>query len=501
MPGCLRSESGNTALYATVVLPIVITLAVVGMDISTWQSLRQNAQREVDRIAYEASLFLPNDEAAAQHVYQSVAALPQLELALSQSGQQLLNITTSSVTFTAKVEHKSVFDHFLAASSGANHFFNAYASSSASTVPEDVVLIVSDANSLRPPAYNTWGNAIDWPASSYFNLIGQPSYVFDPPNEPPIYWPQWWESDFFTETFRRWATQLCYNAAVTPLKLAAMQITDVLGSGALNRTAVLFTPGDAAGGAGFSLGKALLFADEPAAATHWSGYYEARSASGNEACVYFADETTTTNQRYALPSPPFAYISPATSLPCSNRIAVSPLGSPVGHQPDPALGRLEDCFVGGGASVQEIIYFHAVRPHPHEANGGNITRAAAFALAALIQGTHVPTQEALDRRKNLTSKVVRRIVVLTDFLPDPGDAEFTTLLSELEQAAKATKLTFLVFQHTDLPASTKALNEARAASINAASPNASAQLATDAEELNRLAGSFIHKDRQLALRI
>lgn len=495
-----KSEAGNTALYVVVALPVAITLAVVGADLSAWQSLRQNAQREADRIAYEASMFLPNEALAGSHIAESVASLPQMELARDPSGEPIVEISTSSVSLTVKVEHESVFDVFLTPQAGEHRVFTAYAAATASTVPQDIFLIISDSSSLRPDAFSAWGSALDWPASSYFSLIGQPAYSFDPPNQPPLYWPEWWENDFFSESYRRWATQLCFNPVVTPLKLTAIRSFDVLGSGRLNRVGILFTPGDVPGGAGFTLGRKLSFADEDAALTEWSTFYEPRSANGDEGCVYLADESTTTNSRYAPPEPPFNYIQSGTSVACDNRIRLSPLGDPHGHQPDPALGRLAPCFTGGGATAQELIYFHAMRPHAHQTDGANITRAAAYALANLIEGSHLPSEEAQNRRRNLTTKIIRRILVLTDFLPDPGEPEFSALIAETEQTSKSAHISFIVFQHPNLPVSTRALNEARAASINAASPYASAQLASNAEELNRLSGSFIHRGRQLALR-
>lgn len=488
-------QHGNIALYVSVVLPVALTLGTVLFDVSAWQGKRQNAQREVDRIAYEASLLLPDIQAAEAAIVRSLAALPQIEAA---DGSVLLEVTSSTVSLTVKIEHQTAFSNFLGLSTDAGSIA-AYASAAAGAVPQDIFLIVADASTLRPEAHSAWGSESSWPPSSYFSLIGQPHYAFEPPNQPPLQWPLWWEDDFFSAVFRRWATQLCFNPAYSPIKLSAMALADIVSAGRLNRVGVIFSPGDSPSGPGFAVGRELLFADEDAAETFWSTFYEARSASSDEACVYYSDARTTADSRYLLPEPAAPWMLSGASG-CSSRIEVSPLGDPRGHQPDPALHRLSSCYRSGGAPLREVLYFHAVRPHQHSADGVNLINGAQFALSRLILASHLPGIEASARRKNLATKTLRRIVVLTDFLPDPGHPAFAALIDELQQEAKSAQLTFLVFQHEFLPASLKALNEARAASINAAGPFAGAQLATTAEELERLAGGLLHYGRQLALR-
>ena len=61
-------EKGNIAFYLAFVLPITLCLLIIVIDVSEWQFLRQEAQREADKIALEVAPYL-SSKARAEAVF------------------------------------------------------------------------------------------------------------------------------------------------------------------------------------------------------------------------------------------------------------------------------------------------------------------------------------------------------------------------------------------------------------------------------------------------
>lgn len=429
-----RHERGNISLYVAVIIPVVVSLAVLAFDVSRYQLLRETAQREADRIALAAAQALPNIEQAERVVLESAAALRGLNIARAADQTPLLNVSGSRVSLTLEGNVSAVFDLFLRIGRHTGQVFAVRESSEAQIVPGDYVLIVSDAVSLRPRPGEAWGSGALWPPSNYFSLVEPPE--IKPSGESvqldqSVYWDRWWEH-WKEPRYRRWATQACYNPLYSPIKFAAISLVDVLGAVQNNRLSLLFTPGEDPN-QGFAVSRPLDFVrsggDE--AQARWLDYFETPTFVSDESCVYFADPATSQEDTYSLPRMPASFAEASAAGPaCRERF--NPLRNGQGYYYP--VNTLSSCFTEQSLRLREAIYFHAARSTAHWLDGSNIIEAVNQAYLQLLVSSPEGIESARINRGNLAVQARRKIVVLSDILPRPSSPAFQEMLSRIREA-------------------------------------------------------------------
>jgi len=192
---------------------------MIGIEVSQWQYLREKAQSEADKIALEVAQYLPFKEAAFNNFLVRANAFNSRSenLKISLDGFSLdsadsQEIDAGKIRIRITGQQDSVLDSLLAAVTGEEVIFPVEQTASARVVPTDFMLVISDDISMRPAAFSTFGNELEFPQSSYFNQISLPALRVSPPPTPPRAWPEWWNPTTFNNVeFQRWSTQLCFN--------------------------------------------------------------------------------------------------------------------------------------------------------------------------------------------------------------------------------------------------------------------------------------------------
>ncbi len=430
MPAAVsRQEQGNITLYAVILIPLAISLAVLAVDVSSYQILRNTAQKEADRIALQAAEFLPDTDAAQRLVLESVSKLPALDFQRKEDLSPVLEVSSSRVSFSLQGSVPAALDIFMRKSDGTGHVFTVSESSRAQIVPRDYVLIIADALSLRPPAGENWGDESLWPASGYFNYARPPVMSSTTPFGGGG-WLEWWKA-WDSVAYRRWITQSCYNPLYSGLKYAAISLIDALGAVDTNRISLIFTPENgSAQGCSVSRPLGFMSAASGEAQARWLAYFEPESFVADEACVYFADPALSSDPRYMLTQAP-SFISLAAGVQdCTTRYNQLLQGQGY-FLPS---GTLSDCFVSQALTLREAVYYHAARNVAHRPQGENIAQAIDQDYLQLMVASEEETSQAAVRRGNLAYRASRKIVVLTDYLPSEDLPGFSDILARLEQA-------------------------------------------------------------------
>ncbi|HMO18826.1 MAG TPA: Tad domain-containing protein [Oligoflexia bacterium] len=440
------SMQGNIALYVAFILPVTMVLLIVSIEISSWQYLREEAQREADRIVLQAAQQLPYAEdvsatllAEAERFNQSRATSPNgnLTIPIEQIGR---SISPSMVSLRIEGVQRSSLDFLMAAKTGERVLFPVAQEARARVVPVDAVLIFSDARSLRPlvdianPPSSNWGAATDWPLSPYFNFALAPGIDFSlfPPPVAPLSWPEWWlDANFNTPAFQRWLTQLCYNPSITPLKSAALMVADTFSVSNENRLAVYASPGDRSGpqSPGYSEIRSLAFPGDPRGRDRifWSNYFEAQTGNSDEGCLYYGSRRYAADNPYAIPRHGVSALSESA---CDTVIENPPESS--FHYPSPLNSRLSSCFrQDGGALLRELIYYRAVREHAHEIGAANIARSFRASVGALLEEDWIDRGSSVNLRSSLAANSVKIVIIISDALPDSADPVMSEALGYL----------------------------------------------------------------------
>ena len=440
----LRNERGETLFYTLVGIPILFGFCMLSLDLGSWQSQRQYLQKEADRIVLHAAQFLPDEESSREYLAQEVSLLKELS---DNNLKHQVKSNTSRIDLSLSSETATFFDIFLQAKTKKKTLLSARASSSAAVIPSDYVLVVSDAASMRPVAHKTWGDEDDWPESSYFKLASAPLLSSVDDQEGSNYWPGWWKEDFEIKSFKRWATQQCYNPNYSALKFAAISLIDRFLREKTSRLSLLFTPGDSENGIGFSLARDLKFNYE-VGSQYWSRYYKEMSATSDEACVYFSDQKTARDGYYRFPQQLRDVSTGATEV-CEQIFEATPLEDGYGHLPDPSLNRLSSCFTSSGIGLQEIVYYHAARSHNHESDAGNIVNTVSAAIFQLAEDSEENLEFVESQRGNLASRAKKEIIVIVDDLPSVANIEFSEMLKNISKFPRLS-LSYIVFAHDGL---------------------------------------------------
>ncbi len=415
-----------------------MALLMIIIDISAWQSLRQEALRDADKMSMFVGRYLPYEDSAKQAFIQYANEYNESSVLQGRNLRVLLDegdyfISPSSVRLSLAGAHSSMIDFIFQAFRGEQMILQVREESEARLVPIDSAVIFSDALNLRPlvpfnlddyassdSGYASFGDAFEWGYSEYFNLAPRTNIVPSPEPEAPFGWRDWWESEQFNkQEFRTWLTQSCYSPVITPLKLAAGTIADAILQSPVNKLAVMASPGDNPDISPFSIVKAIDFQSRPL----WSNYFESPSGICDEACVYYSSFS----DKFSIP-----LIDYSTEQTCEDIFDINPLTDPDGHYPNPLRSKLSSCFNNGELSIWEAIYYRSVRRFTHEADFSNITNSSLVALSMLIESEKEDKETSVTNRGNLSSASSRILFLLVDALPDVSIPSAARLIQLLE---------------------------------------------------------------------
>ncbi len=419
---CSKNQRGNATLFVLAIVPLALSMSVLAVDVSRFQSLRERAQKEADRIALQAAKALPDQSLAHDIVRRNVEAIADLTIAKNATGEELLFTDPHSITVGLAGSSEAVFDSFLP----QEQFFSFQEIATAARVPQDLVIIMADGHSLRPTARESWGASIDWPASGYFRFVSNPRPQGIPAAvtaEEGVYWPHWW-NEWESEGYQRWATQSCFNPIFSSLKLATISLLDRVSAFSNSRAALIFSPGDDAR-LGYAVSRKLSLFQPMRAEARWFSTMELQTFFGDETCLLFSHPQTSADSRYQ--SPQRAEHSPSlvrVANRCADIFRTTGWGGlwyPSGH--------LEDCFLEEKLSLREAVYYRASRSTELPVDGSHILAALDEAVAELAAQ---PNADEYTVRGNLALTPVRKIVILTDSLPRADSEGFQRIHSQIK---------------------------------------------------------------------
>lgn len=457
-----HSQGGNAAFFMVIAIPVVLSLTVIGIDFTAYQTFRAVSQQEIDRIALQAAQVLPQIDLAQGIVRRELARLPDLSLARSERGDEILTTTGGRLKFAVQGEHTPSFASFIPTEDPIA--FRFVQSTGAAAVPLDLVIVLPDGNSLRPAAREFWGQPNTWKASKYFNLVTNPRVDDNSHLAEPIYWPQW---DQRWSDYSRWATQHCFNPVLSNIKLTAVAISDILGAPLQNRVSLIYTPGDNTP-EGFQVARPLLFPKvERTQEIRRLDYFEGESFTGDELCSYIASSNISNEQIYTLPEAPPGFGIPSMLSTCDELSQVGIWGNI--HFPK---NRVPPSCFGASLSVRNAIYYRSARRDaPSE---GAVLRALGAAHNQFISAS---TELATARRGNLKVAPRRQILLVTDRLPGVSP----TFIDQIE--GYKIRLTIVAMQHPWLPETAAASLENRLQEWSLASPRVKGFIITEPDNL------------------
>ncbi|MFN8390272.1 MAG: hypothetical protein U0136_08290 [Bdellovibrionota bacterium] len=444
---------GHAALYLLFVLPIAITFTSVAVDISGWNACRDKLQQDADRIALQAANLLPRTEDAIRFIAESAKSL---SLPNAEIQAFVPDDSHSAIGVAIRGYYRPAFAFVV------NFFtptvFSISRTAVAQIVPTDAVLVLSDGSSLRPPLslptssapsfrFDSWGAEFDWPAASYFSCVRPVRHA----ERNALGWN--WSLDWNRRDFKRWATQSCFNPSFTPLKVAAIGIANGLSAIGSNRLAVIFSPGGLSD-QGFRIVRHIHSeSDDPTsfhgavggfpkaqsnrAQAHWGDYVELDQLLGDEACMLISEAATGIDEQYAIPVPE------QPSSVCPERLSHTVCGGP--HF---VTGHFTDCYLTNALTLSQAIYWDAAKLSlPGHIAYPNISGSLAAALTELTDrgALPFPSPAELKTRGNSATMALRKIVVLTDFLPDPANG--SPSLEQLVQRCSAAYAQLIVVSY------------------------------------------------------
>jgi hypothetical protein len=450
-PKLLSSAQGNASLYAMLIVPFAILLSSSAVDVSRWNGTRNSLQLDADRLALLAAEMLPAKEGVQSYLESNLAASVGDNRAVLSISWPEADSSSVTVNLAAELSPGIVGSFF-----GPQRISR---SATAALVPADYAVIIADGSSLRPSVlFNgaasivqaPWGDNNEWPKSGYFDCVLPPV-----PSEGQYGW-SWWDN-WAGEPFQRWLTQACYNPVLSELKAAAINIVDTVASDSRARLSVYFTPGDnqferftrvrSIHGQQddpnlYSGQRGGFLSDTPTSAqADFSDFVELSQLGGDELCFLLSDPISALNDRFAissndLPNPNSQSCPEGAFAPfCGDR-----------HRP---FGRIHQCYRTKQWSLRESIYYRQARLRtPDFEATPDIEAALTTAFGDLIdERSPSALARAREIRGNLSSKVRRRIVVITDNLPSLGSGPDSFGSKLVSIAGSGTEIQFVAVAH------------------------------------------------------
>ena len=371
----VQNEKGNSLLFFLLCIPVVLSLAVLVVDVSRYQSLREEAQEYADQLTLQAANYLPNTSAIQSFLLRKQSKQEQFKLSN-------IDVSSQNIKLEVSASVDSFFDFFITAVTGKEQTFVVRQTATASIAPLDIVVIMPDGISMRPKIQTSWGNASDWPESDFFNFVSAPTNVDQTVVDENV-WKNWWE-DF--SSYKIWATQSCYNPVFSSVKSFVISLIDSYSVLDNSRIAVLSVPG-----ADPLLGYSTIASiNNRGLVENTLTYWDQENYLSDELCAIISEKS----ERYQ--------ISLEKPSRCTEIVdSISEVYYPYGH--------VSDCVKESRLSSKEAIYYHSTRRL--EANEENILASLSEALAQIATN---PESKTLEARANLLAASNKQILLLID---------------------------------------------------------------------------------------
>lgn len=406
-------ESGQIVLFMLLVIPVALLLVLLTVDISRLYQSRDAARTELDRNLLLASrstqeqntntglsdtAFISSDGTSVQidgADFQSVNVS-----AVRDIGGASLNLASSNQN--SEPENSRRFE--LSETAGSER------------LPVDYLLIVSDSEALSPAPYSSWESGLG-------SIYSSPSSYFDNAqlpcsgNEFP---------DVCASEFPIWATQQCFNPALSSLKTSLLGLVNRIMVIPGNRLGLYFTPGDTSDS--FSVARRLSWPDSRPQA-EWSRLADTRHLLSDQTCALFSHPMTARAGRFRQPSPFQVSSNLFNSLETLPHLQGSLSPSPL-HSLDSVL---HPDFYGHSNSLLDSIYFRKTRGS-HLANAENIIAALNPAICELSGDCDIDSANSIQSRRGNKSTVTNRVLILVSEKIPPA-ALFTDSLELLNSTA------------------------------------------------------------------
>lgn len=377
------SHTGSIALHLLVVFPVLLSLVLLVSDISRFYSERENLQKTVDELALHAAHALPDTRGTSQIIESRVKTLNRTGVsALHSINDYRIEITLSRRFVPALASMFPTRPIEVSATSGAT------------LRPLDYVLILPDGLTLRPGFIDNqletleqpWGSDIDWPASSYFQLcpipIVQRAGMAD-------------ASLRTNPSLSRWVTQSCVNPVFLPIKQAATRLVDSIMATGINRIALLWMPGDSPE-LGVTSARDLTHPPTTLPESRWSVVREFPINAGDELCRALSGPQ---QDEHLLPS--------TCPFPSAGGFCLSPVSQ---------SSSISNCYFETSLRLKEAIDWHAARLGDARIHPEAVLKALERSVSEFASAE--ADSHLLASRGNLKAYPLRRVVIITDILPE-----------------------------------------------------------------------------------
>lgn len=216
----IKSEKGNyLVFFVMIVLPILSLLFMMSFEVSAIYVRKRKAQDVIDDAALLAIRSFPYQqhmgEVARQYLIQNDVSEDSFDIGVTQQGitidyHQPVSLIFSRIAnaFAREGQDEDLFTWIV----GAHTFV--------SPQVEDYMILLDRSKNVAPQSKNAlWGDAINWPASTYIT------------------------NENIDENDKRFFTQQCFNPVFSHLKEASISLYNYLGNFALNQVGFMVTPG------------------------------------------------------------------------------------------------------------------------------------------------------------------------------------------------------------------------------------------------------------------
>ncbi len=426
VPFIVTSQLGQSALYILGLLPILIAITITCLDVSEWNSLRDACTDQATTIAKSAALELPNLDNAVIKIEESAnhfkAEFPKLK------NIAIRPIISENDSSTIGVNIQADFNSNLARITSifvpnAPITMHINRSSAVQYIPGDYAIILANSNTLRlTDITNKFGYS---EAATIFKCP-------KPSNANSFIWSKNW-SDNHDETIL-W-TQACYNEPFSTLKQATITLLDAITEIKNNKVTVILTPGNYDSRTPnktttLNTLDADFFSDVADEAT-FNATYTDEFQLNNFNCLLFSQKYDDENY-FAVPQTFQQNTVFNAKLDCPSKLNLSP-------------EYIKEKFLKTPIKLRDAVHWQIAQAQ----NNVAIDEAVGKAMQELLVKSEATQNLEIEKRGNLATRPLRRIIILTDNLN--GYTFTPELLENLK--TYSIKLVIIVYKHSYLNAS------------------------------------------------
>lgn len=370
----MRGESGNSALYTLLFLPVLLGFASIAVDLSSLSSTANTLQSELDRITLSAAHALPSPQA------RTIAETLVSERVMLPSKTFSVRATSSEIEISVSAQLKSsLFSIISQVFGNSGHTpLQVSAHSSAQLAPVDAVLILPDGPQM--------GVDLNFPPSQAISsCVHPPQSQFA--NHTITYLDRW-------ETDPSFITSRCFNPLFSAVKELGIRLSEQLIAVGTNRLGVIFNDSG-------ELVRSLPASGFNSYTAQFTDEVELETMFSDTLCALMASRRF--GDTYALRSPHRF---------CEDVVETPPCGRPF----NPGEGLSEECL--HGSTVSEVIHHRFARSISRHDLNFTLTRA-------ISELTDI--SNTLQQRGNRGDRPVRVIIAVVGTLPPPDEAAIAEL--------------------------------------------------------------------------